>query len=299
MDTLQSLRFSKTLAPDAPLPESLAPKSPDPSCLAPKSILRKKVANDADSSKVSGCVTFTSNPKEVEVKEEEKASQVSKSSSKATSKSHVSEVKGVVLPSQGLESEEIQEGSSRKKQKQAGGKAKEKNPDPEEPPLVSKRSNKKDKAEEVHESAEASSSSSKRKRKSDMYDELAQFGKFIDEGVSETEPLCKNLRKLKARENLEEQDMEERHAAWIEWWETSGQYEHERGYEEDWEGWEDWQGCGDAEWEGGDDWWGEQSEGEQLVPRRLRFKQPEAKPANPPEEYLEDRQHDPLLAYGW
>ena len=292
----------KTLAPDIPMPESPAP---DPSRPAPKSILKKKVAGDAadlegevDSSKVSGCVTFTSQPQKVKVREEEEASQVSKSSSKATSKSPISEEKGAV---RGSEREEFQEGRSGKKKKGNGGKAKEENPDPEKPPLVSKPSKKKDKAEEVHESAEASSSSSKRKRKSDMYDEIAQFGHFTDEGVSETEPLCKNLRKLKACENLEEQEMDERRAAWIEWWETWGQYEHECGYEEDWEGWEDWQGCVDAEWEGGDTWWGEQvlEECEQPVPRRLRFKQPEAKPATPLEEYSQDRQPDPLLAFGW
>ena len=279
-------------------PGSPVPKTPDPKPPAPRGILKKKAVDEgaeegAGSAKAGACVTFKPEHKDAgEVKEE--SSQVSRHSSNASAKSCRSE-KGAARPSQGLEREEVQEGGSAKNKKEAGGKAKEEKPEP----VVPKASKKKtDKAEEVQEPGEGSSSSSKRKRKDEMYDELARFGDFIDEGVSEAEPLRKNLRKLKAQENLEEQEeMEERHAAWIEWWETLGQYEHELG----WEDWEDWQGCGDSEWEGGDSWWGEQvaAEGGDLVPRRLRFKQPEAKVASPPEEYSQDRQPDPILACGW
>ena len=281
----------KSRAPDSPAPN--APKSPDPKSPAPKSILKKKGREEAveeEPSKVGACVTFESNPKDAEAKEGGKSAAVSKKDSMATS----------AASEKGLEREEIRDGSSVKKKKQAGGKAMEEDKaDPVEPPLVRKASKeKKCKAEEVHELAEASSSSAKRKRKENMYDELARFGDFIDEDISQTEPEHKNLKKLTAKENLEEeQEMEERHAAWIEWWERWGQYEYDCGEND----WEDWEGWGDAEWEGGDAWWGEQAEAEvrDLVPRRLRFKQPEAKLEASLEEWSQDRQPDPLLAYGW
>ena len=285
----------KSRAPNSPVPN--APKSPDVKSPAPKSILKKKAKEEAaegEPRKADASVTFKSNPKDSEAvqEEESKSSQVSQNGAKVTCKSSVSE--------KGLGREEVRDAGSAKKKKQAGGKAKEEdNAEPVEPPLVSKASKeKKCKVAAVHGLGEASSSSGKRKRKEDMYDELAHFGDFIDEDISQAKTLCHNLTKLKAKENLEEeQDMEQRHAAWIEWWETWGQYEGDCG-EDDWEDWEDW---GNAEWEGGDGWWGEQVEAEarDLIPRRLRFKQPETKAEASMEEWPHDRQPDPLLAYGW